>query len=67
LDGRDNKLSGKETVERGSKQFEEPTGPRKKERCEGGNELTGIPREWFNKREGKRNMGGGNSTVFTSR
>ena len=30
MDRRDNKLSGKETMERGNKQFDVPNGPRKK-------------------------------------
>jgi hypothetical protein len=30
LEGSDNKISGKEIMERGSKQFDVPTGPRKK-------------------------------------
>ena len=65
MDRKDNKLSGKETMERGSKQFDGNW--TKEERCEGGNVGTGIPIEWFNKREGNRNMGGGHSTVLTSR
>jgi hypothetical protein len=36
----------------------ESTNWTKEEMCEGGNEGTGMPIEWFNKREGKINKGG---------